>query len=63
MRTHDLIGFDGQLTFIKDFVTEITFSLRHRKNMMKRMHVCNVEIQIEETLHLLKAKAVIKENI
>ena len=31
--------------------------------MMKRMHVCNVEIQIEETLHLLKAKAVIKENI
>ena len=30
--------------------------------MMKRMYVCNVEIRIEETLSLLKAKAVIKEN-
>ena len=25
------------------------------------MHVCNVEIRIEETLSLLKAKAVIRE--
>ena len=31
--------------------------------MMKRMHVCDVEIQMEETLYLLKVKAVIKENI
>ena len=26
------------------------------------MYVCNVEIRIEETLSLLKVKAVIKEN-
>ena len=31
--------------------------------MMKRMYVCNVEIQIEETLSLLKARPVIKENV
>ena len=30
---------------------------------MKRMYVCNVEIQIEEKLSLLKTKAVIKENV
>ena len=30
--------------------------------MMKRMYVCRVEIRTEETLSLLKAKAVIKEN-
>ena len=29
---------------------------------MKIMYVCNVEIRIEETLFLLKAKAVLKEN-
>ena len=27
------------------------------------MYVCNMEIKIEETLSLLKAKAVIKENV
>ena len=27
------------------------------------MHVCNVENRIEETLSLIKARAVIKENI
>ena len=31
--------------------------------MMKKIYVCNVEIQIEEALSLLKAKAVIKENV
>ena len=30
---------------------------------MKRMYVCNVEIRIEETLSLLKAKTVNKENV
>ena len=30
---------------------------------MKRMYVCNVEIRIEEALSLLKARAVIKENV
>ena len=30
---------------------------------MKKIYVCNVEIQIEETLSLLKAKAVVKENV
>ena len=29
--------------------------------MMERMYMCNVEIRIEKTLSLLKAKAVIKE--
>ena len=31
--------------------------------MMKRTQVCNVEIRIEETWTLLKAKIVIKENV
>ena len=31
--------------------------------MMKRERVCNVEIRIEETLSLRKARAVIKENV
>ena len=32
------------------------------KKMIKKMHVCNMEIRIEETLSLWKAKAGIKEN-
>ena len=39
------------------------FGFGTEKNMMKRMDVCNVEIRIEETLYLLKARAVIKENV
>ena len=31
--------------------------------MMKRMYVCNMENRIEETLSLLKARAVINENV
>ena len=33
-----------------------------KKNMMKRTHVCNLEIRIEET-SLWKARTVIKENV
>ena len=40
-----------------------SFRFDTEKNMMKKIYVCNVEIQIEETLSLLKAKAVIKENV
>ena len=51
------------MIFNKDFVNEITFWLRHRKkNLMKRTHVCNLEIRIEET-SLWKARTVIKENV
>ena len=39
------------------------FRFDTEKNMMKKIYVCNVEIQIEETLSLLKAKAVVKENV
>ena len=39
------------------------FDFDTETNMMKRMYVCNVEIQIEEKLSLLKTKAVIKENV
>ena len=39
------------------------FDFNTETNMMKRMYVCNVEIQIEEKLSLLKTKAVIKENV
>ena len=38
----------------------LSFSFDTEKNMIKRMYVCNVEIRIEETLRLLKAKAGIK---
>ena len=34
-----------------------------KKDDGERMHVCNVENRIEETLSLIKARAVIKENI
>ena len=50
------------MIFNKDFVNEITFWLRHRKKLMKRKHVCNLEIRIEET-SLWKARTVIKENV
>ena len=39
IRIRELIGFDGQLIFNKDFVTEITFSLRHEKNFDEK-NVC-----------------------
>ena len=50
------------MSFNKDFVTETFFWLRHRKSMIKRTHVCNVEVRIEETL-LWKARTIIKENV
>ena len=34
-----------------------------KKNMMKGTQACNMEIRIEETWALLKAKIDIKENI
>ena len=38
------------------------FGFDTEKNMMKRTHVCNLEIRIEET-SLWKARTVIKENV
>ena len=60
LRIRELIGFNGYLIFNKDFVNEITFWRRHRKNLMKRMHVCNLEIRIEETT-FWKARTLLKK--
>ena len=38
------------------------FGFDTEKKMMKRTHVCNFEIRIEET-SLRKARTVIKENV
>ena len=44
-------------------VSDHLLALTQKKNMMKRKQVCNVEIRIEETWTLLKAKKVIKKNV
>ena len=59
----ELIGFGDQLILMKILALRSSFRFDTEKNMMKKIYVCNVEIQIEEALSLLKAKAVIKENV
>ena len=64
LRSHEFDCFQEKVGFQLKIDTKIHFWLRRRqKNMANRTQICNVNILIEETLSLLKARGIIKNKI